>query len=1045
MDKLERTLNLLKIEEEIMKYWEKEKIYSLIKEKEEGKEEWRFIDGPPYTTGSIHLGTAWNKIMKDYFINYKRMNRFSVTDTPGYDTHGLPIEVQMEKELDIKNKQEIFEYGVDDFIKNCKQFAEKNLVLMNKQFKRLGCYFWDWENPYITFKNSYLEGVWWTLKRAWENGLLYKFYRPQNCCPRCATALAKHEFDYKTIEDTSLFVKIKSSELEDTYFIIWTTTPWTLVANEAIMINPIEKYLKVHIQDLDEYWILAQAATVALISGELGLKYKVVDEFYGEELKGMRYIHPLVEEVPYQEELEKQSENVHTIILSEEYVTASEGVGLVHTAPGHGPEDFEVGVENGLPIFNPVDIRGIYTEEAGDFEGKNVFDANQEILDLLEKKGTLIHTGEIEHEYAHCWRCESKLVYQATEQWFFETEKIVADLLEKNEEIYWVPEWAGDRWFKSWLTSLKDWCISRQRFWGIPLSIWTCDNEECEDITVIGSADELREKAGECPDDLHRPWIDKVTWHCEKCEKGTKRRIEDILDVWLDSGSVMWASQEIYDGESHFDTWEPADFIIEGKDQIRGWFNSLLCSAMISSKRKNYDACYMHGWTLKDNQKMSKSQGNYFEVDDLIDGELKELKQNQKFSHIKGIETFRFYSLGAAQPGRDFNFNIKEYTDTFKILNTIWNVYVYATQKLNLSGFDPSKHKIDGNKLSKVDNWILSRLNSTIKKVKELSDQYKLPWVTTELRDFILDDVSRWYIMLIRDTIDIHSEDPNKFNVMAVLYEILYKFLIMLAPVNPMLSEEVFLKVYKPYLKEMGYKETKSIFLQDYPEFDEELIDSKLEYQMEFSRELIESVRSLKDANRIRLRWPNKKLIIETKEEMPELVFSDIIKQMGNIKELEITESVEESENLDKEESKYCNVYLDLTVNDDLIGERVENDLLRNIQYTRKRNKFKVGEPIELVVGTKNKQLANYLKNDEEDIAGKVSADKIEIKDEQLDAEDNYIFEKINLCPNKKCHASLKKKYMTKLKNGKNPNCPYCGTELEKEKIIEVAFKFKKV
>ncbi|TFF63660.1 MAG: isoleucine--tRNA ligase, partial [Promethearchaeota archaeon] len=528
MDKLERSLNLLKIENEIFDYWGKENIYSLIKKKEEGKEEWRFIDGPPYTTGSIHLGTAWNKIMKDYFINYKRMNGFSVTDTPGYDTHGLPIEVQMEKELNIKNKQEIFEYGVDDFIKNCKEFAEKNLALMNKQFKRLGCYFWDWEDPYITYKNSYLEGVWWTLKRAWENGLLYKFYRPQNCCPRCATALAKHEFDYKNIEDTSLFVKIKSSEMEDTYFIIWTTTPWTLVANEAIMVNPTEKYLKIRIEELDEYWILAQAATVALISGQLDLKYKVVEEFYGETLKGMKYIHPLAEEVPYQAELEKQSETVHTIVLSEEYVSASEGVGLVHTAPGHGPEDFEVGMENGLPIFNPVDIRGVYTEEAGEFEGKFVFDANQEILNLLEEKGTLIHTGEIEHEYAHCWRCKSKLVYQATEQWFFNTEKIVDDLLEKNEEIYWVPDWAGERWFKSWLTSLKDWCISRQRFWGIPLSIWTCDNEECGDTIVIGSAEELKEIAGECPDDLHRPWIDKVTWKCEKCEKGTKRRIEDI-------------------------------------------------------------------------------------------------------------------------------------------------------------------------------------------------------------------------------------------------------------------------------------------------------------------------------------------------------------------------------------------------------------------------------------------------------------------------------------------------------------------------------------
>ncbi|MFX0072084.1 MAG: class I tRNA ligase family protein, partial [Candidatus Hermodarchaeota archaeon] len=382
MEPLEKYLKLKELEEKILEYWEKNEIYSLIREKEKDKEVWRFIDGPPYTTGAIHLGTAWNKILKDYLIKYKRMRGYKVTDTPGYDTHGLPIEVQMEKELGIKNKQEIMEYGVDKFIKNCKEFAEKNLKLMNEQFKRLGCYFWDWENPYITFKNSYIEGIWWTLKKAWENDLLYQFYRPLNCCPRCATALAKHEHDYKNIKDTSLFLKIKLVDMKDTYFIIWTTTPWTLVANEAIMANPHAEYAKVHIEDLDEYWILSKNSLIFLISGELGYKYKIVEDYYGEDLKGMKYIHPLLDEVPYQNELAKKSETVHTVILSEEYVSASEGVGLVHTAPGHGPEDFEVGVANNIPIFNPVNIRGIYKEEAGDFAGKYIYDANEEILEL---------------------------------------------------------------------------------------------------------------------------------------------------------------------------------------------------------------------------------------------------------------------------------------------------------------------------------------------------------------------------------------------------------------------------------------------------------------------------------------------------------------------------------------------------------------------------------------------------------------------------------------------------------------------------------------
>lgn len=1045
MEQLDKRLNLIKNEKEIFEFWEKKNVYSTIKEKEKDKEVWRFIDGPPYTTGSIHPGTAWNKILKDYLIKYKRMRGYKVTDTPGYDTHGLPIEVQMEKELGIDNKQEIYDYGVDKFIKNCKEFAEKNLSVMNEQFKSLGCNFWDWDNPYITFKNSYIEGIWWTLKRAWENDMLYQFYRPLNCCPRCATALAKHEHEYEEITDTSLFLKIKSTDMEKTYFIIWTTTPWTLVANTAIMANPTAEYVKVYIEDLDEYWILSKQSVTFFISGNLGYKYKIVEDFYGEELEGKKYEHPLIDEVPYQYELSKESDKVHSVILSEEYVSVSEAVGLVHTAPGHGPEDFEVGVEYGLPIFNPVDIRGNYKEEAGKFAGKNIFEANQEILDLLEEKGTLILTGEIEHEYAHCWRCGSKLVYRATKQWFFKTEDLAPQLLEKNKEIYWIPDWAGDKWFKSWLTTLQDWCISRQRFWGIPLSVWICDNEDCQDTIVIGSTDELKEKAGECPNDLHRPWIDEVTWECEKCKKGTKKRIKDILDVWLDSGSVMWASQMVYDGKKHFDTWEPADFILEGKDQIRGWFNSLLCSAMISSNRKNYDSCYMHGWMLRENEKMSKSKGNYFELEDLIEGNIKGIKNVKKFSQIKGIGTFRFYSIGATQPGRDLNFNLKEYTDTFKILNTIWNVYYFASQKFNLGGFDPSKHEIDEKKFNEIDKWLLSKINSTIKKVTELSDNYKLPWIPAVLKDFILNDVSRWYIMLNREKIDVYSEDPDKHNIMALLYETLYKFLLMLAPINPMLTEKIFLEMYYPFLDSLGRDKTESVHLQDWPELEEKYIDEDLESQMEFVRELIEIIRSIKNEQRIRLRWPNKRLIILPKEGMPELKLDHLIKNMTNIKEIQIKQSAEESEDLIKKESKYADLYLDISVNEEIITERVENDLLRNIQYTRKRNDLKVGQPIDLIIATENELLVKALKEDKQEIAGKVSAENIEITDGDIEEKDDYVSNEIKLCPNEKCYASLKSNIIQKVEAQKNINCPYCGEPLKDSSIFDVKFQFKRL
>ena len=1035
LELLDKRLDLLKLEERILDFWKNEDIYSLIRKKEEGKKEWRFIDGPPYTTGSIHLGTAWNKILKDYSIKYKRMTGFRAIDTPGYDTHGLPIEVQMEKRLGLKNKQEIYDYGVDQFIIDCKKFAEDNLVIMNEQFKRLGCYFWDWENPYITFKNSYLEGIWWTLKKAHENGLLYRFFRPQNCCPRCATALAKHEFDYKTIKDTSIFLKMKSEEMDNTYFIIWTTTPWTLVANEAIMANPSAEYVKVHIEDLNEDWILSKASANHLIQGELGYKYKKVEEFLGEELNGKKYIHPLIDEVPYQNELAKMSDTVHSIILSEEYVNASDGVGLVHSAPGHGPEDFEVGVANNVPVFTPVDIRGIYTEEAGKFEGKYVFDANDEILDLLKKKGTLLFTNEIEHEYAHCWRCSTKLVYRATEQWFFKTEPLIEDMLEKNKEIYWIPDWAGNRWFHSWLSSLKDWCISRQRFWGVPLSVWICDNEDCEDITVIGSSKELKEIAGECPEDLHRPWIDKVTWPCKKCGKGTKKRIPDILDVWLDSGSVMWAAQEVYDGESHFDSWVPADYIIEGKDQIRGWFNSLLCSAMVSSRRKNYNACYMHGWVLREGNKMSKSVGNFIEPEDLINGNLPSIKNNKKYSNIRGVETFRFYCIGATQPGRDLNFSVKEYADTYKIINTIWNVYVYANEKMKLANFDPSKVKIDNAKLSKLDKWIISRVNSTIKKVTDLSEKYQMPWIPGILRELMVNDISRWYIMLNRERLDIYSDDPNKMQIMLLLYNLLYKALLLLAPVNPMMSEEIYLKMFEPYLKSMELENTKSIHLQNWPVFTEDDIDESLEEQMQFVRDLIENIRALKEENKIRLRWSNKKLIIEPKEGMPELIFPEIIKQMGNVKDLEITDSIKDSENLVKLESNNFNIYLDTSVDDDILAERVVSDLVRNIQFLRKKNKYKVGEEISLSIGTQTEYLKNFIEKHKDAISEKVTAKNIEFVAGDLEIIEASIKGELKICPNKDCSASLKKV---------SKNCPYCNGALKEEEVNKIDFHFKK-
>ncbi|GAB4312709.1 MAG: isoleucine--tRNA ligase [Promethearchaeota archaeon] len=1043
---ISRKFDLKSMEEEVLAYWKERDVYEAIRERERERPVWRFIDGPPYTTGAIHLGTAWNKILKDVVMRYKRMRGFRVTDTPGYDTHGLPIEVVMEKRLGIKNKQEIVEFGVHKFIKECRKYAESMAEQMHGQFQRLGCAFWAWDRPYITLKNSYIEGIWWTLKRAWEKGLLYKYYKPQNCCPRCATALAKHEFDYKEIDDISIYVKFKSVDWEDTWFVIWTTTPWTLVANEAIMAHPLIEYVKADVTFPDghhEFWVLSKASSVNLIVGEMGLKFEVVETFLGERLEGKRYVHPLVEEVPYQAELAKQCDKVHTIVLSSEYVSEGEGVGLVHTAPGHGPEDFEVGVANGIPVFNPVKISGIYSEQAGEFAGKYVFDANDEITEILRQKGTLLLKLPIKHEYAHCWRCESKLVYRATEQWFFRTTALIEDMLKENEQIYWVPEWAGNRWFSSWLANLRDWCISRQRFWGIPLSVWVCDDEQCGDVEVIGSAEELRQIAGTCPEDLHRPWIDKVTWACKKCGRGTKRRIHDILDVWLDSGSVMWAAQEPIDGVVDFENWKKADFILEGKDQIRGWFNSLLCSAMVSSRRRNYDACYMHGWVTSKGVKMSKSLGNSIEPYELIDGSNPVQRKNRKWSKINGIETFRFYSVGGAKPGLDLNFDWKEYTDTFRVLNTLWNTCVFLDEKLRLLGVRPDLEAFRNNRtlpgLTEMDRWMMSRVHGTIREVTEAFERYELPTVPKVLRDFLVNDLSRWYIASIRDRVTESAPKESAQAALTVLTETLWHLMLTLAPLNPMLTETLYLGLFR----ELVGLDSPSIHLLDWPEADEQWMDPELERQVGLLQQLVEANRTLRAEAKLKLKWPLPRMVVVPKDAWAGFKFERTLEKLARVNQFVVAD-VEPSGKFASLELPTCHVFLDLSTSEELVGARVLSDLSRAIQFARKKNNYRTGERIELVLNPSSDELARVLEKNLDLVKKKVTATKARV-DQEPPAGDGWVVHVVLVCPNDECRATIKPEVVQKAKKSrKKVRCFYCGGEFEANGLESVTVHFKR-
>ena len=864
--------NQFELEAWVKGFWEENNVYRLVKEKSNSQpKKLYFLDGPPYASSkTIHIGTAWNKIIKDSLLRYFRMRGYRVWDKPGFDTHGLPIEVKVEKQFNINTKKDIEEkVGIDRFVEECKRFAEENIKAMIEQFKEIGV-FMDWDNPYITYEDDYIESGWWLIKRAWERGLLYRGFRVVHWCPRCETTLADYEVsEYRVLEDPSIYVKFPVEGEDGTYLLIWTTTPWTLPANAFVMAHPDLTYVKVEVGE--EKLILAKARLEHVMK-EAGVEeYRVLEEFPGSRLEGLRYRHPLEDVVDAQKVLAPY----HRVVMAPEAVTATEGTGLVHSAPGHGEIDFEINEKHvGAPVVSLVDNQGRMTSETGKYSGLYFrTEANKAIIEDLRQRGALFHASTIRHRYPVCWRCKTPLVLRATNQWFINVRKLRDKLLREAEAIEWRPAWAKIR-FLNLIKDVKDWVISRQRYWGIPLPVWVC--EECGYTHVVGSVRELEEMGGRRPENLHRPWIDRVTLRCPKCG-GTMRRVGDVLDVWFDSGVAFYASLGYPKNREPYESLRPVDFIVEGHDQIRGWFFSLLRSGVIGFDEKPYLRVLVHGFVLDEQgREMHKSLGNYVPFEELVARVPRDIIRLWTMTNVTW---------------EDLRFSWKSLGQMNKTFNIIWNVFSFAATYMSMDKFDPEKTTLESVRehLLPEDLWLLSRINRALKMYHQAMNDLRPHEAARIVKEFPVEDLSHWYLRLIRRRVWIEEDDPRKLAAYAVLYYALKTWLLMAAPFIPYTAEYFYQHFIKP--AEPGLPE--SIHLNDLPDPMEEHINDEIEKAMSDAKMIVEMAASARNKAGLKLRRPIARLLIAPKD--PGLrdsitMLEHIIKSMVNAKSIEVVD-----------------------------------------------------------------------------------------------------------------------------------------------------------
>ncbi|RLF42439.1 MAG: isoleucine--tRNA ligase [Thermoplasmata archaeon] len=819
-----QTYNPHAVEEKILSFWRKEKIFEKSVENRKNNPRYVFLEGPPTANGVPHPGHVLTRVMKDLILRYKTMKGYYIPRKAGWDTHGLPVEIEVEKTLGLKNKQDVERYGIKKFNEKCKESVFKYENAWVEMTERIG--FWlDMENPYITLKNDYIESVWWSLKQAWEKKLLYKGYKVVPYCPRCGTALSAHEVaqGYRTIEEPSIFVKFKLKD-EDAYFLAWTTTPWTLLSNVALAVHPDELYIKIRYNN--QVLILAEERANILLKGQ---DYEILDGFKGKELEYKEY-EPLFTYA-------KPEEKAWYVILAD-FVTMDEGTGIVHIAPAFGEDDYNVGRKYNLPVIQLVKLDGTFKEEVELWKGRFVKDADPDIIKYLEDKGLLEGVRNYSHEYPFCWRCNSPLLYYAMDSWFIAMSKVQDDLIKNNRQINWYPSHLQEGRFGDFIRDVKDWALSRKRYWGTPLPIWTCENKDCRHQICIGSVEELKSLSENFTEDydLHKPYVDELIVRCPKCGSRMKRESE-VIDCWYDSGSAFFAQWHYpFENQDTFKESFPVDFICEALDQTRGWFYSLLAISTFLFGKPSYKNVLTLGLVLdKDNQKMSKSKRNYVDPMVILDNE--------------GADALRWYLISANAPWNSTRFYEEAVKDTLaKFILTLWNSYNFFATYAALDKFDP-RNSIPIDKRIPLDRWILSRFHRIVRDIKDFMEKFETHKAARVIEKFLIDDFSNWYLRRSRRRLWVEEETTDKLSGYSTMYEVFLGLTKTIAPFTPFIAEEIYQNLKTDEIPE-------SVHLCDYITPDEKLIDDELEKGMERIRDLVEVGRALRAKIGIKVRYP---------------------------------------------------------------------------------------------------------------------------------------------------------------------------------------------